>query len=132
MSANTTDAASDQTQQAKRQVIAITADELDALYGISPLAFQVYVLLRTWMDYRTGKTGQSRPVSLAMLRAYCETHTPRGKGVQITAPSEKEIRTAPRSSAAVRFATSYCKRAPCFFPADCCPCLSTPKSNPAR
>lgn len=76
------------------QVIAITADELEALHGAGPLAFQCYLHLRTWMDYGTGITGRSRPISLAMLRAYCETHTPRGAGVQITAPSEKEIRTA--------------------------------------
>lgn len=76
------------------QVIAITAEEIDALHGVGPLAFQAYVLLRAWMDYGSGITGRSRPVSLAMLRAYCETHTPRGAGVQITAPSEKEIRTA--------------------------------------
>lgn len=76
------------------QVIAITADELEALHGAGPLAFQCYLHLRTWMDYGTGITGRSRPISLAMLRTYCETHTPRGAGVQITAPSEKEIRTA--------------------------------------
>lgn len=78
----------------KGQVIAITAEEIDALHGVGPLSFQAYVLLRTWMDYGTGITGRSRPISLAMLRAYCETHTPRGAGVQITAPSEKEVRTA--------------------------------------
>jgi len=77
-----------------QQVIAITAEEIDALHGMGPLTFQAYMLLRTWMDYGTGITGRSRPISLAMLRAYCETHTPRGAGVQITAPSEKEVRTA--------------------------------------
>ena len=76
------------------QVIAVTADEIGALHGVGPLAFQAYMLLRTWMDYGTGITGRSRPISLAMLRAHCETHTPRGAGVQITAPSEKEVRTA--------------------------------------
>lgn len=76
------------------QVIAITADELEALHGAGPLAFTCYLHLRAWMDYGTGITGRSRPISLAMLRTYCETHTPRGAGVQITAPSEKEIRTA--------------------------------------
>ncbi len=76
------------------QVIAITSDELEALHGAGPLAFQAYMMLRAWMDYRTGITGRSRPVSLAMLRAYCETHTTRGAGVQIEQPSEKSIRTA--------------------------------------
>lgn len=76
------------------QVIAITADELEALHGAGPLAFQCYLHLRAWMDYGTGITGRSRPISLAMLRTYCETHTLRGAGVQITAPSEKEVRTA--------------------------------------
>ena len=76
------------------QVIAITADELEALHGVGPLAFTCYLHLRAWMDYGTGITGRSRPISLAMLRTYCETHTPRGAGVQITAPTEKEIRTA--------------------------------------
>ena len=76
------------------QVVAITADELDALHGAGPLSFQVYVLLRAWMDYGTGAVGFSRPISLHMLRAYCESHTPRGTGVQIEQPSEKGIRTA--------------------------------------
>lgn len=76
------------------QIVAITADELDALHGAGPLSFQVYVLLRTWMDYATGAVGFSRPVSLHMLRAYCETHITRGAGVQLEQPSEKAIRTA--------------------------------------
>jgi hypothetical protein len=76
------------------QVVAITGGEIDALHGAGPLAFQAYILLRAWMDYGSGITGRSRPISLAMLGAYCETHTPRGGGVQIAAPSEKAVRTA--------------------------------------
>lgn len=76
------------------QVIAVSAGEIEALYGAGPLAFQAYMLLRAWMDFGTGIAGRSRPISLAMLRAYCETHTPRGAGIQVTAPSEKEIRTS--------------------------------------
>lgn len=76
------------------QIVALTALELDTLHGAGPLAFQTYVLLRAWMDYRAGIVGHTRPVSLAMLRTYCETHTPRGAGTQIQHPSEKAIRTA--------------------------------------
>lgn len=76
------------------QVIALTASELDALHGAGPLAFTIYVLLRSWADYRTGTVGRTRPVSLAMLATYSETHTPRGAGVQIEQPTEKAIRTA--------------------------------------
>ena len=76
------------------QVIALTASEIDALHGVGPLAFTVYVLLRQWMDYGTGTVGRTRPVSLAMIRAYTETHTPRGYGTQIEQASEKAIRCA--------------------------------------
>ncbi|WP_139379429.1 hypothetical protein [Zoogloea sp. LCSB751] len=76
------------------QLIAMTDAELDALHGTGPLAFQTYILLRAWMDFSTGITGRRRAVSLGMLRTYCETHTPRGGGLQIEQPSEKAVRTA--------------------------------------
>ncbi|GLT22735.1 hypothetical protein GCM10007933_21950 [Zoogloea oryzae] len=76
------------------QLITFKRTELESLIGAGPLAFQAYVLLRWWMDYRTGITGRQRPVSLAMLAAYCETHTPRGAGLQIEKPTEKSIRCA--------------------------------------
>ncbi len=76
------------------QVIALTASEIDALHGVGPLAFTVYVLLRQWMDYGTGTVGRTRPVSLAMIRAYTETHTRKNKGMHIEQPSERGIRTA--------------------------------------
>jgi hypothetical protein len=76
------------------QIVALTALELDTLHGAGPLAFQTYVLLRTWMDYQVGIVGRTRPISLAMLRTYCETHTPRGAGTQTQPPSEKAVRTA--------------------------------------
>ncbi len=76
------------------QLITFKRTELETLHGTGPLAFQAYVLLRWWMDYRTGITGRRRPISLAMLEAYCETHTPRGAGLQIEKPTEKSIRGA--------------------------------------
>lgn len=74
------------------QIIALTDTELDALHGVGPLSFTTYVLMRAWMDYGTGVTGKTRPVSLGMLASYTETHTPRGSGVQIEQASEKEVR----------------------------------------
>lgn len=76
------------------QILAITRNELQALHGAGPLAVAVYLHLRAWMDYGTGIVGKSRPVSLAMLAAFTETHTPRGSGTQIEQPTEKAIRTA--------------------------------------
>jgi hypothetical protein len=58
------------------QLITLRGIELETLHGAGPLAFEVYVMLRWWMDYRTGITGRRRPISLAMLITYCETHTP--------------------------------------------------------
>ncbi len=72
----------------------LTMAELDALHGTGPLAGLAYLWMRTWVDIRTGVVGQSRPISLAMLRAYCETHTPKGSGIQIVQASERNIRTA--------------------------------------
>ena len=76
------------------QLITLRRIELETLHGAGPLAFEAYVMLRGWMDYRTGITGRSRPISLAMLATYCETHTPRGAGTQIEKPTEKRIRGA--------------------------------------
>lgn len=76
------------------QLITLRRIELETLHGAGPLAFEAYVMLRGWMDYRTGITGRSRPISLAMLATYCETHTPRGAGTQIEQPTEKSIRGA--------------------------------------
>lgn len=72
----------------------ICAGELDALHGTGPLAFSAYIWLRAWADLRTGVVGVSRPISLSMLRSYCETHTPKGAGHQVTKPTERGIRTA--------------------------------------
>lgn len=72
----------------------ICAAELEALHSCSPLAGMTYLWLRSFADLRSGVVGRTRPVSLSMLRAYTETHTPRGSGVQITQPSERGIRTA--------------------------------------
>lgn len=76
------------------QLIALTDREVDTLHGIGSLGFHVYVLLRTFADYGTGIVGRSRPISLAMLASYTETHTRRGAGVQIEQPSEKTLRNA--------------------------------------
>lgn len=79
---------------APQQIIALTASELDALHGAGPLAIAVYLHLRLWMDYRTGEAGRTRPISLAMLATYSETHTAKGQGFQIEQPSTQAIRTA--------------------------------------
>ena len=52
------------------QLITLRGIELETLHGAGPLAFEVYVMLRWWMDYRTGITGRRRPISLAMLITY--------------------------------------------------------------
>jgi hypothetical protein len=72
----------------------LTAAEIEAMHGTGPLSAFAYLWLRSWADIRTGVVGQSRPISLGMLRAYCETHVPKGAGVQIVQPSERNIRTA--------------------------------------
>ena len=72
----------------------ITGAEVAALHGLGPLAAALYLHLRGWMDYGTGIVGRTRPVSLAMLAAYTESHVPRGGGTQITRPSEKSLRVA--------------------------------------
>lgn len=76
------------------QVFVFTATEIERLHGAGPLAGFTYLHLRHWMDYDSGTVGRTRPVSLAMLAAYTETHTPRGAGTQIEQASEKAIRTA--------------------------------------
>lgn len=76
------------------RLIALSEAELDAMHGAGPLAAALYLELRRLMDYRTGETGRSTPISLAGLARACETHTPRGRGTQIEQPSEKCIRNA--------------------------------------
>lgn len=76
------------------RLIALSEAEFDALHGAGPLAALLYIELRRQMDYRTGETGRSTPISLAGLARACETHTPRGRGTQIEQPSEKCIRNA--------------------------------------
>jgi hypothetical protein len=72
----------------------LTAAEIEAMHGTGPLSAFAYLWLRSWADIRTGVVGQTRPISLGMLRAYCETHVPKGAGVQIVQPSERNIRTS--------------------------------------
>ena len=76
------------------RLIAITEAELDAMHGLGPLAVSLYIGLRRQMDYRTGETGRSTPISLHGLAHATEIHITRGKGFEIRQPSEKEIRTA--------------------------------------
>lgn len=73
----------------------LSAAELQALHGCGPLAISAYVWLRSWMDYDTGEVGRPpHVISLGKLRAYCERHIPRGTGIQIEAPTEKDVRMA--------------------------------------
>ncbi len=74
--------------------IYLTLQEIEATHGVGPLSSCAYLWLRYWVDIRTGVVGKSRPISLGMLRAYCETHVPKGRGIQIVQPSERNIRTA--------------------------------------
>lgn len=76
------------------RLIALTEIEVDALFGAGPLGALLYLTLRTAMDYHDGTVGRSTPISLHGLAMACETHTPRGAGVQITRPTEKEVRNA--------------------------------------
>lgn len=72
----------------------LTLEEIEATHGVGPLSACAYLWLRYWVDIRTGVVGKSRPISLGMLRAYCETHVTKGRGIQIVQPSERNIRTA--------------------------------------
>lgn len=74
--------------------IFLVSAEFEALHGAGPLSAFAYLWLRTWVDIRTGVVGLSRPISLAMIRAYCETHVPKGAGVHIVQASERNVRTA--------------------------------------
>ncbi|TXG77740.1 MAG: hypothetical protein E6R11_06075 [Rhodocyclaceae bacterium] len=76
------------------RLIALTDREVDGLFGIGPLGALIYLSLRAVMDYHDGTAGRSTPISLNGLAMACETHTTRGRGVQITRPSEKEVRGA--------------------------------------
>ena len=79
---------------ARNEAFLLTYQELDTAYGAGPLAFSIYVLLRSWMDEAMGVVGVSRPISMHMLAMYCETHTPKGKGEMVEKPSYEQIRTA--------------------------------------
>lgn len=76
------------------RLIALADREVDGLFGIGPLGALLYLSLRAVMDYHDGTAGRSTPISLNGLAMACETHTSRGRGVQITRPSEKEVRNA--------------------------------------
>jgi hypothetical protein len=72
-----------------------TLVEFDALRGVSDLSARIYVVLRRWMDFNTGKTGGwQRRISHQMLREECECWIPRGAGYQKKQPSQKQIRVA--------------------------------------
>lgn len=75
--------------------ILISSDEFERLHGCGPLATNVYLWLRSWMDFGTGEVGKApHPISLGKIRAHCERHIPRGSGVQVEQPTEKEVRVA--------------------------------------
>lgn len=72
----------------------LSSDELNQLHGAGPVAFVVYVWLRSWMDFATGVVGASHTISIRMLEECCERHITRGAGVQVERPSRKEVRVA--------------------------------------
>lgn len=74
--------------------IFLSADEIETLHGLGPLPAHAYLHLRAWMDLRTGVVGRTRPISLAMIAAYCETHVTRGRGFEVVQPTEKAVRCA--------------------------------------
>ena len=76
------------------QTVLICQEELERLNGAGPLATSVYLWLRSWADWQTGVVGISRRISLQMIAAYCEQHVPKGAGIQILRPSEKDVRMA--------------------------------------
>ncbi|CAK0755089.1 hypothetical protein CCP4SC76_2580016 [Gammaproteobacteria bacterium] len=72
----------------------ITNPEMNALYGLSGLAWKVYLILRAAMDYATGIVGVVKKISLSSLAEQAETHVPRGRGAQAKRPSPMQVRTA--------------------------------------
>ena len=72
----------------------VTDAEMSGLYGLSGLAWKLYLVLRERMDYATGVVGLSSPISLNGLMQRAETHVPRGMGHQIDQPTQKEVRLA--------------------------------------
>lgn len=72
----------------------ICAAELEALHGLGALSVSAYLHLRSWMDLRSGVVGLSRPITLAMVAAYTESHVTRGRGFEVVQPSQKEVRCA--------------------------------------
>lgn len=72
----------------------LSSDELNQLHGAGPVAFVVYVWLRSWMDFASGVVGASHTISIRMLEEACERHITRGAGVQVERPSRKEVRVA--------------------------------------
>lgn len=74
--------------------IFLSSAEIEAMHGLGPLSLAAYLNLRAWMDLRSGVVGVSRPVTLAMLAAYTETHVTRGRGFEVVQPSQKEVRCA--------------------------------------
>lgn len=72
----------------------LTLRELQALEGLGPLAWGVYVLLRSWMDFETGYVGRKNGFALNDLATEMETVTPKGKGFTREKPSEQNMKTA--------------------------------------
>lgn len=68
------------------QVVAYSAREVDALFGVGAEALAIYFWLRWWMDYGTGLVGVKRSISREMIRTHLEEEIERGKGRQLKKP----------------------------------------------
>ncbi len=76
--------------------IAIDQAELDGLCGLPHLAFRVYVLLRSWMDFGTGLVGGPRGavISYRRLAEHLEVKRDRGSTSPDERPSKEQLRAA--------------------------------------
>lgn len=76
----------------------LTKDELDALYGLPDQDFRMYVLMRSWMDFRTGIVGGGKGprICYSRFREYMELVLERGS----TAAPVRRTNDALRASVA--------------------------------
>ena len=72
----------------------ITAQEIEAMRGLSNLSVRLYIELRRRMDLATQVTGVVRRISRQSLKEECEQWIPRGGGYQRVQPTDKGLRVA--------------------------------------
>jgi hypothetical protein len=72
----------------------ITLTEHEAMHGLPPIAHRIYLVLRRFVDLKTGIVGLARRVSYKCLKEECEHHIQRGRGIQTITPTDKAIEMA--------------------------------------